>query len=225
MGKNKQAVTQELSTEDLINKVCSYFMEKIESSFESKFDKLCDKLNNLQDTLNNINKTVDSHQKIISAVEDRCDEMEQHCKKNALRICGLAEENRNETVLDNVIRFFSTKLNITCKNEDFDSVFRIGKFNNTEKPRTILVNFISNIKRSEVFTAKKLLKNNEVSMFEDLTKKRFELLIAAKKKMGPANAWSSNGRIYVWCEKSRKRCVINKEVDLQVYRCGTNSAS
>ncbi|KAJ8981913.1 hypothetical protein NQ317_008818 [Molorchus minor] len=105
-----------------------------------------------------------------------------------------------------------TKLNVICLNTDIDSVFRIGKSNNSNKPRAVLVNFVTNIKRNEVYYARKLLKGSGILMFEDLTKQRFNLLVSAKSKYGKRDAWSANGRIYVLQDNIKR--LINSSEDL-----------
>lgn len=88
-------------------------------------------------------------------------------------------------------------LKVPCTHQDIDCAFRIGKQINSEKPPAILVNFVSNIKRTQVFNAKKLLKKTSHSIYEDLTQRRYELLMAAKKKYGVGKVWSVNGKIFL----------------------------
>ncbi|KAG5864503.1 hypothetical protein JTB14_020051 [Gonioctena quinquepunctata] len=82
------------------------------------------------------------------------------------------------------------------------------------KPRPIIVKFITNIEKNEIIGARKLLKNENISVFEDLSKKTFQLLKMAKEKVGPKKAWSLGGKIFVWNEKHNKKIIINNEQDI-----------
>lgn len=59
------------------------------------------------------------------------------------------------------------------------------------------------MKKTEVFGAKKLLKNLYIAIFEDLLHKL--LLKSAKKKFGNNKVWSAGGKILAWSEKNGKK--------------------
>ncbi|CAH1173853.1 unnamed protein product [Phaedon cochleariae] len=185
----KQICT-ELLNEDFIDKVCTNFAEKYDS-------KIVKKLDLISESFEKLNETVNSNTKYIKNIEGRIAIMDQYAKRNTLRIYGV-EEVANEVVLKTVATFIKSKLNIACSSADIDCAFRVGKDEkDSTKVRPILVNFVNNWKRTEIFRAKKLLKGSEFSIYEDLTKKNYELLIAAKKKYGNSQVWSAGGKIRV----------------------------
>lgn len=206
-------------TDELINKVCTSFSNKLEARIDKKLDrlesKLDAKLNELNNSIKDLGNISSSNAIAIKVVEQKCDSMEQYSKRNALRIVGFPERE-SENILDDVITFISSKLNISCRVNDFDCVFRVGNLKEQGKarPRPILVQFISNIKRDEVYVAKKLLKGTDITIYEDLTTTRYTLLSAAKKKYGNKNAWSSGGKIFVWSAEENKRRQISSGTDL-----------
>lgn len=216
-NESKQTIQTnvELFNEELVNKVCADFASKIEAKIDKKFEKLYDKLNDITKSLSNIGLKVANNQKAISSIENTCDALQQLTKRSSLRIQGLQEERAGETVLDNVVEFFKKELCVNCTETDIDSVFRIGQPN--EKSRTVIVNFVRYVKRCEVLNAKKNLKDKGVSIFEDLTKARYGLLIEAKKKFGNKKAWSAGGKIYIWKDNENRKYVINCDADLQLY--------
>lgn len=63
--------------------------------------------------------------------------------------------------------------------------------------RPIIVKFTSYRKRAEVFRAKRLLINTKITVREDLTKKRVELLRKCIDKFGLKNVWTQDGTIIV----------------------------
>lgn len=134
-----------------------------------------------------------------------------------MRFHGIKEEN-NEDTFGLVLQFVNDKLNIPCEQRDIDSVYRIGKFDaDSVRPRTIVTHFCNGWIRDRIFNAKKLLKRTGISIFEDLTKIRYELLSSAKKKVGVQRVWSTGGKIYVWCNKQNKKCEVVCEADLRLY--------
>lgn len=214
-SRSKTKVHNELSTEELIYKVCNEFMEKIDKSMDEKFVVFRDKLNEVTNSVSSLNNTVRNNVKDISQLNKKVDALEQASKNNTLRICGLNEEEDECSVVDHVANFFSEKLGVTCRAEDFISIYRINKIDSKkDKPRIVLVKFANLVKRKEVFLARKLLKGGSVFIFEDLTKIRFNLLNAAKKKLGNRNAWSIDGNIYVWSEENQKKLSVTCEEDL-----------
>lgn len=158
-SRNKGKTPTELSTEELIFKVCTEFTEKIESSMEKKFTIFQEKLNELNNSFTCLSKTVSANEMSISLLNKKVDSLEQTIKNNTLRINGLAEVQEFESVTKQVIQFFTTKLGVTCQAEDFSSIVRIGRYDGTnDKPRAIIVNFLQKSKRSEIFRAKKKTK-------------------------------------------------------------------
>ncbi|CAH1160027.1 unnamed protein product [Phaedon cochleariae] len=206
----------ELTTEELIAKVCSEFTDKVQKSFNMRFDELDKKLNSINGTLTNIKNSVQNNQEAIVVADEKIERLEQSIKENSLRIYGLVEEEEGVSVLEHVIEFFNSQLKVNCCIEDFDCVMRINRRDDNEnKPRVVIVKFLSNVKKTQVFSAKTELKNNGVSIFEDLTKKNFALLTMAKNKFGKKHAWSQGGKFYFHNEKDRKRCSVNCEGDIQ----------
>lgn len=97
--------------------------------------------------------------------------LEQTSKTNSTRICGL-EINNNNDVPGEVSLFITKNLNLWCTPYDLDFAFALNKGSKQGNKPTILVRFVSNIKKKSIMAAKKLLKNSGVTFFEDLTKNK-----------------------------------------------------
>lgn len=95
-----------------------------------------------------------------------------------------------------MLTFFDTKLNVKLSEADFDRCHRIG-VSSSKKPRPIIVKFISYQDRYRIFKSKSRLKGSGITIKEDLTKFRYNLLQEAIKKFGGSNVWTSDGRIFV----------------------------
>lgn len=197
--------------EKLITKVCTNFTAQLEQKFDSKWEKMDKKLSDVCSTLKNLNINVNNNTKAITEIQDKVDGLEQRFKRNTLRFCGLDEDNED---LTNVVsEFIKEKLEIPCSPMEIDCAFRLGK-ESDEEVRTVVVNFVRNSKRNEVFYSKNKLKDTSFVIYEDLTHSRYELLSAAKKKYGKSKAWSSNGKIYVLNHSGKKKA-INTMADLK----------
>ncbi|KAJ8914267.1 hypothetical protein NQ315_010999 [Exocentrus adspersus] len=199
--------------EQLITKVCNKFVHRLEDSFDRKLGKLDEKLSEVSNTLKSLNQRVSTNLNEIQNVLSTCDLLEQRNKINCLRFHGLVE-NDGENVVGMIVSYIDKVLKVPCSESEVDSAYRAGRITNAGKPRAVIVNFVRNIKRNEVLFARKLLKNTEVTIFEDLTRRRYELLLEAKKKYGKRLAWSIAGNVYVMREG--KKCLVNSKFGMVI---------
>ncbi|KAJ8979908.1 hypothetical protein NQ317_004902 [Molorchus minor] len=212
-AKNNQEEDTD-NMEKLINKVCTSFTKQLEVKMDDRFERFDKKLGEMSNTIKSLNITLSNNTKCINKLEKQYDLLDQIVKRNTLRFLGL-EERDDEDIVDTVIKFINNRLRIPCNIRDIDCAFRIGKGKNeTDKPRPTLVSFIQNIKRNEVINARKVLKNSDYTIFEDLTTRSYELLQEAKKKYGKNRAWSSGGRVYVWNDAQKRKMLLNTISDL-----------
>lgn len=177
----------------------------IERNFNDKLEKLntldemCAKISDLNESFKLISSSVSSGQNKIMEISKKIERTIQHSKRNSLRFNGI-EESNDVNLVEMMAHFITNNLKVSCSAHDIDCAFRIGKTNEaSNKPRTILVNFVNNWKRTEAFGAKKLLKkiHPHVAIFEDLTNENYKMLLVAREKFGKDKAWSAGGKIFV----------------------------
>ncbi|KAJ8914734.1 hypothetical protein NQ315_017445 [Exocentrus adspersus] len=197
--------------EQLIAKVCSTFVKQLEARIDKKFNSISTKLEDLGNSFKTLNESVIANKRVIDELAVTIDYLEQSAKNNTLRFCGI-EESKDVKDMDLVLSCMQSKLGINCSPSEVDYVFRAGKFVNGGRPRPMIVRFLANIKKAEVYSSKKLLKDSGITVFEDLSKRRYQLLQQAKKKFGKSAAWSAGGKIYVLA--NNKKCQINSATDL-----------
>lgn len=214
-GLRSSSRSDDDSMEKLIEKICTNFANKLEAKIEARIGKLDAKLDKLCDSLNDIKRSVSTNCKAISDLQQRIDILDQNSKRNSIRICGI-EELPDERLPAVVASFISNKLNVACEECDIDYTYRLesGRNGNTNTPGTIILNFVSNIKRNEVFLSKKQLKNTNYTVYEDLTPARYELLASAKKKHGNTKVWSAGGKIFYWNNQLNKKILIKSKDEL-----------
>ncbi|KAJ8968119.1 hypothetical protein NQ317_003180 [Molorchus minor] len=214
-GSNTRSAKQEEEyLEQLISKVCTNFTNQLEEKLDLKVKQLDAKLSQVCDSLKNINILVNNNVKDIKELQQRCETLEQQSKRNSLRLCGF-NETEGENLSQSLASFFEENLKINCASNEIDFAFRLRKFeNNRNAPRPIIVNFVRNIKRNEVMAAKKLLKNTPFTIYEDLTRENYELLISAKKKYGQTKAWSTGGKIFIWNAAGNNKVHVKSRSDI-----------
>lgn len=207
---SETGLISEEQLETLMTRVCSNFVKQLESKIDNKFDHLEKKLTDTTAAVKCFEQKINSHENAIASLTTKNDYSEQIRKRNNLCFHGLLE-GENEDILVEVVNFINVKLKVPCEAFDIDCAFRIGR-ENSKKPRGVLVSFVRNIKRNEVFNAKRYLKGTKFSIYEDLTSKNYELLGAAKRELGRDKAWSVGGKVYVWSVKHNKKMLI-KSID------------
>jgi hypothetical protein len=126
----------------------------------------------------------------------KIDDQEQHARRSNLRIFGITEVHNEDTTVE-VIRFAKRLLNVEIRKEDVDRSRRLGEKKNdvSTTPRPILVNFTNFWARRAIFSQKKKLKGTGVTVREDLTKTRHEILKTARSMYGIRNTWTTDGKV------------------------------
>ncbi|KAG5865031.1 hypothetical protein JTB14_013323 [Gonioctena quinquepunctata] len=205
----------ETTLEMIINKLAPKITAKIEEQLEKlskQFEKMDTKLNNVAIKLNASDELAHSNQKEVPILRNKLDSFEQTNKMNTLRLVGM-KEDVNENLQGSILHLFNGGMKIKCVLGEINNVFRIGKFNeNTQKPKTVIVDFVTYLKRNEVYRARATLKGTGIYLNEDLIEKRYQLLMSTKKKQGAQNVWTRYGKIYTKVGNHVK--IINGESDL-----------
>ena len=103
---------------------------------------------------------------------------------------------------------------------DIDSCFRVGK---TPGKRPLIVNFVKDSVKQELYRAKKQLRSSTEKIFvnEDLTKYRQALYAQGRslRKEGFIwRIWTSDGRIYYTTGEKDKPKILNSMMDIEHIR-------
>lgn len=130
----------------------------------------------------------------IRQLQMKVDDLEQYQRRQCLRIFGVSESESENT--DTIAIDVASKIGVQLTESDIDRSHRVGR-RNSDRPRPIIVKFVSYRKRAEVFRNKKLLKGSLVTVREDLTKARHNLLKECITKYSLKNVWTQDGDIIV----------------------------
>ena len=148
------------------------------------------------------------------------DRLEQHSRRETIKVVGLKEEEGEDTE-QKVLGIFKA-LHADITPADVSVVHRTG--GRKRKGRLILVRFVSRKKRKEVMQKKKVLKDKPeyagVYVFDDLTTLRAKMLYYLKKKVPVVeNAWTIDGRIH--CTKKRVPDLSERESPGRIFTIDT----
>lgn len=134
---------------------------------------------------------------------EKTDSLEQYQRRQCLRIFGIPEMDAEDT--DKIAIDVASKIGIKLETCDIDRSHRVGR--KADRPRPVIVKFVSYRKRREVFQNKKQLKGSGVTIREDLTQMRYKLLKECITKYGVTNVWTIDGAIHVK-EGDNKRIIL-----------------
>ena len=159
--------------------------------------------------LNTLMEDRDSLMAKTENLEDELDDLQQYSRRTCLLIHGVKEEKEEnvETVVNNVIK---DEVKVKLDVKDVARTHRLGKKRSDDKPRPIIVRFLSYRQWAKVFSSKKNLKGKKTFISENLTKKRYSLLQTCIEKFGNKNVWSYDGRIYALID-TKKECFTTEK--------------
>lgn len=151
----------------------------------------------------------------------RTDELEQYQRRNNIRVFGI-DEKKGEDTDKLIVELCRTKLGVDLPTSAISRSHRVGSQpqpgpDGRRRHRPIIVRFVSYRDRRAVYGAKKLLKGTGVTVREDLTTQRMEVLRRAIAQHGVRNTWTQDGRV-LWIDKDGKKGVATVISDLGTAR-------
>lgn len=171
----KNAVKELLEDEEFLSKVA----EKVSLKVNEKLQLLEQKVDDLQ--------------KQNKQLKYRVNELDQYSRRNNLRIFNVNEQTEEE-LNKTIIKLCKDKLKLTIKDHEIENCYRTGLIKpNINRPIFLKLNSY-NTKQS-IIQNRKLLKGSKVSIVEDLTKEKLDLLKACHSCLGRDKVWIYNGKI------------------------------
>lgn len=215
----KSAVETHLSSEGVLAGLIARLTEEIKTVIETT---IASALQPMRDEITRLkNDVIDLRTKlreIDDNVTDRSDELEQYQRRNNLRIFGISESQDEDTDAL-VVQLCRDKLGFELPKDAICRSHRIGKQpppapDGSKRPRPIIVRFIGYRHRQQMFSDKKKLKGTGVTVREDLTARRMEVLRAAVAKHGQRNTWTLDGRV-LWMDSQGRKGVATRLVEVE----------
>lgn len=195
------AVANCLSGELFVDKIVAKLTVKVR---DAVVDALSQSLKEARARIDELNTEVVRLRTELERVEEvdkKVDELEQYQRRNNLRVFGIPER-KDEDTDGIVLGLLRDKLAIDLPLERVERTHRVGRprppgDDGETRPRPIIIRFRSYRDRRDVFSRKKGLKGSGITLREDLTSKRAQVLRQAIQLHGPRKVWTVDGRI-VW---------------------------
>ena len=122
-------------------------------------------------------------------------------------------DNTDEIILD----ICRSKLQIELHRFSLDRTHRLGRkriprpYTEVTRPRPIIAKFINYHDRDSAYKCKRKLKESGLTIMENLTKRRVNLLNEVREAVGVKNTWTFDGRIHA-IYKGNKYNIKSKDV-------------
>lgn len=209
LTKQQEGKIENLISEKILEKFSDEWMTsliekittKVSVSFNEKFELQEKKINNLEKEVKNL-------QTEIEEIREEKENMEQYSRRNNLRIFGV-QEKETENTQEIVVKLIEEKLKYKINPEEIESCHRVST-KSTNKSRPILLKLTTNKTKNDIYYKKKALKGTKITIREDLTSHRKELVKTAVEHFGSKTVWSQNGKIFIFYN-NKKQLIKNTD--------------
>ena len=218
------------------NQTLDRVVDAIESKLTTRLEAQSAEIFNMAQSLEKINKRLDEVLKennsmkgslvivndSLAKIQKDNDNIEQYTRSDNILIHGIpfidnnAEKNLDKTVLD-VINSNMTSVNILPS--DISILHRVSRPSSapSSKPQPVVVKFTRKTVRNDVLHHRKELKGKRISITEQLTPFRSQMLMKANDLVRSGRlmaAWSQDGRILVKAPDNLIRQIAsNRDLD------------
>lgn len=146
----------------------------------------------------------------ITSLSVQVENMDLRHRNKHLILNGVAETpNENTSVLVSDILAKNLHLD-SITPTSFGRVHRLGKVS-SEKARPILIRFLDQAQRAEVWKRKTQLKGTQYVLAEFLSKERKVLFLEARRHFTMRNVWTSNGIIVIKLPNGSQQKIQHKD--------------
>ena len=142
-----------------------------------------------------------------SFCEEKMDNLEQYSRRSCLVMTGVKETCGEDT--DQIVEeILFSKLGLNLAPFEVQRTHCLGQRRDPKNGRAvnrpIIIRFVGYKSRDKVFKVKRKLKDTGISIFENLTERRAELLQEVKKIAGYNNVCTMDGRILTFGRNGQK---------------------
>ena len=211
-------VTKLLTNETFITKLADGLMKDgvLDAIKQNVYEACALEDQKISSTVESLERRVGDLDNDNRALREELDKMEQYSRRNCLAVHCIPESETKEDCSDALLHVFNGKLNVSVAPHCIDRSHRLGRFQpSSNKPRPVIVKFVSYVTRRQVFSAKRRLKGTNIVVTENLTKRRSDLLNRTRAQPDVKAAWTTDGRIVCLFENGEKRSIVTeRDLDL-----------
>lgn len=131
-------------------------------------------------------------------LKERCVNLENYSRRNNVRIFGVEDANKAESVAETVewvLGICNETLKVNVTDNDIDIAHRMGAFQ-TNGIRPIIVKFLSRRCKNAVIKARRILARSGIVITEDVAKEVYDLQKEVYKHEDVTNSWTNEGVVF-----------------------------
>lgn len=147
---------------------------KILQEIRKDVKDLKSELANHTENIAQLNQRVDILEEENRELKKKVQDTQSEAKKNNIVIFGIKEEEEETDITSQVLTVLNHKLGIHLENSDIDNIYRIGT-KETKKQRAIILKFVRNTTKQEIFHNIGKLKGTGVTIAHDLSPEEREV--------------------------------------------------
>jgi hypothetical protein len=203
----------DVMTKDDIEKIVARVSQVLTTKYEESTNRIFEGLKGIQRRVNKIEDNDIRQDKEIDKIKHHMDDFDQKEKDKNVIVTGLKEDQLNKASLINIL---NDKLKKTIRNDDIDYVLNLRNARQGQPNRLRLV-FQDKMKKDEIIKEKTKLKDTDIWLSDDLTKRRSELAYAARQavKNGKINmTWVHDSKIFTKKKANDKPSILYDIEDL-----------
>ena len=181
-------------------------------------------LASLREQFQNLNKMVGPLLARVEATEEKMDDLEQYSRSNCLILhkCeNVPKQGKYLECEEYVCDVLNKNLPLSAKLQasDIDIAHPLPTKTTSHSP--VIVKFLRRTQRNEVYAKKRALKGKGMVITESLTRRRLQLVEAAREAFGWSSVWTFKGDVYSLVKG--KKQVIRHINDIVQIRSMANS--
>ena len=174
-------------------------------SLQQEHDRLKTKVSETEDAIDELECEVEKLRKTVERERELRNDLEQYQRRDSLRFLGVGSDRGRETTKDceeKVLAIINEDLGLNhILATDISIAYRVGMREN--RPRPIIVKFLSRKHKTQVIQKRGLLKWSGRDIVEDLTPTNMKRLKSVQQHPEVKNSWTKEGMIHALLQNGK----------------------
>ncbi|XP_045477886.1 uncharacterized protein LOC123683034 [Harmonia axyridis] len=186
---------------DYIEQNSSTFDQGIPASLEKKLKQFEIEI---KEDIKNLKEELLSIQSRIQKNEQQVDKIQNSSNNKKLLLRGVPEKDNSSDMTKELLNIFNKKMNINIQPTELVTCYRLRKNDNKQKdnkPSPVIVEFVTQWRRDEIFFSKSRLKGSNLLISEVLRRDEIQLFQKVRQAFGN-NSWTKRGVSETWLNKT-----------------------
>lgn len=188
-----------LKEEAFINALVEALTDQMKTLIQPRIEELLAKLHQVEQKLSVVEKDKQHLLCENNLLNSRLDALEhQVYHSNKMWIYGVPEDKNSEPAVS-IKNLVKEKMDVSLMDSDIITCYRVKPRNqhSSNRQSPIILKLSSHKIFNQLLYARKKLKNTRITISEELSKNKIELMQAVRAKFGKENSWVWKGNIFV----------------------------